>query len=218
MCFNWHCARIPSSFVQFSVPLVCGQAQLVQQHPPIPHGSPPTAKVPSTSRIMKATALCSSSGSCRTAVSARPARSAPAARPFTHSRVAPQPRRAVAAHFFKFGKNGANAEEAGIVGSQGRDEYTNDDVEQYFNYMGFLATEGTYDRMEALMKSGLHPVDIILILACAENDTPKIQEILGSGADPTVKGLDGKTPLEIATKPELQQLLKDALSKRKVAA
>jgi len=28
-----------------------------------------------------------------------------------------------------------------VYGSQGRDDYTADDVEQYFNYMGMLATE-----------------------------------------------------------------------------
>ena len=31
-----------------------------------------------------------------------------------------------------------------------------DDVEQYFNYMGCLAVEGTYDRMYALL-DGAHP-------------------------------------------------------------
>jgi len=30
---------------------------------------------------------------------------------------------------------------AGVYGSQSRDDYTADDVEQYFNYMGMLATE-----------------------------------------------------------------------------
>jgi hypothetical protein len=57
-------------------------------------------------------------------------------------------KRSVAVGFFKFGKNGFGAEDAGIVGSQARDDYNYDDVEQYFNYMGFLATEGTYDRWE----------------------------------------------------------------------
>ncbi|GFH13321.1 ANK_REP_REGION domain-containing protein, partial [Haematococcus lacustris] len=108
-----------------------------------------------------------------------------------------------------FGKNGVDAEGAGIVGSQGRDDYNYDDVEQYFNYMGFLAEEGTYDRMEALLASGLHPIDIILILACSENDTPKIGEILRAGADVRAKGLDGRTPLQIATKPEVLNLLKE---------
>ncbi|KAJ9507023.1 hypothetical protein QJQ45_004693 [Haematococcus lacustris] len=117
--------------------------------------------------------------------------------------------RSVRVHFFRFGKNGVDAEGAGIVGSQGRDDYNYDDVEQYFNYMGFLAEEGTYDRMEALLASGLHPIDIILILACSENDTPKIGEILRAGADVRAKGLDGRTPLQIATKPEVLSLLKE---------
>lgn len=138
------------------------------------------------------------------------------ARPFTSAKLAPIQPPNVTANFFRFGKNGFMAEDAGIVGSQGREDYTYDDVEQYFNYMGFLATEGTYDRMEALLKSGLHFIDIILILACSENDTPKVQEILKAGADPTVRGLDGKQPLELATKPELVNMLKAALANKGV--
>jgi hypothetical protein len=30
---------------------------------------------------------------------------------------------------------------AGIYGSQSRDDYSEDDIEHYFNYMGMLATE-----------------------------------------------------------------------------
>ncbi|GLC57080.1 hypothetical protein PLESTB_001180900 [Pleodorina starrii] len=133
------------------------------------------------------------------------------------SELAPAAPRDVTANFFRFGNNGFKAEDAGIVGSQGRDEYTYDDVEAYFNYMGFLATEGTYDRMEALLNSGLHCIDIILLLACSENDTPKVQEILRAGADPTVRGLDGKQPLELATKPELIKLLQESLAKKGAA-
>lgn len=43
-------------------------------------------------------------------------------------------RRDVRVAFFKFGKNGVGAEAAGIVGSQGRDEFSYDDLEAYFNY------------------------------------------------------------------------------------
>ncbi|KXZ53136.1 hypothetical protein GPECTOR_7g1027 [Gonium pectorale] len=169
---------------------------------------------------MKGLVLASSGAApsvCR--VSAKPARRCASAsvRPFTHSRQAPAVQRNVTANFFRFGKNGFKAEDAGIVGSQGRDEYTYDDVEQYFNYMGFLATEGTYDRMEAMLKTGLHCIDIILLLACSENDTPKVQEILKAGADPTVRGLDGKTPLELASKDELVKLLKESLASKGVA-
>jgi hypothetical protein len=42
----------------------------------------------------------------------------------------------------------------GIYASQGRDDFTVDDVEHYFNYMGMLAVEGTYDRMEEMLSSG----------------------------------------------------------------
>lgn len=93
-----------------------------------------------------------------------------------------------------------DAESAGIVGAQGRDDYDRDDVEHYFNYMGCLAVEGTYDRMNALIESGKHPIDIILLFASAEGDTPKIEEILKAGADKTVVDLDGKSAKDLAGK------------------
>jgi hypothetical protein len=37
---------------------------------------------------------------------------------------------------------------------QSRADYGAEDVEHYFNYMGCLAVEGTYDRMEEMMSSG----------------------------------------------------------------
>ena len=48
-----------------------------------------------------------------------------------------------------------DAKSAGIYGSQGKDDYEDVDVEYYFNYMGLLAVEGTYDRMNALMETGI---------------------------------------------------------------
>lgn len=110
-------------------------------------------------------------------------------------------------NLFKFGKNGFGAEAAGIVGSQGRDEYSMDDVEAYFNYMGFLADEGNYDRMYKLTE-GRHPIDVILLLAASQNDTPKIGEILAAGADVTVKDPNGKTAVDLATKEETKALLR----------
>lgn len=56
--------------------------------------------------------------------------------------------------WFKFGKAGFNAKDAGISGSQNRDEYDRYDVEHYFNYMGMLAIEGTYDRLNRLIETG----------------------------------------------------------------
>ncbi|MQL41426.1 hypothetical protein EI012_26320, partial [Escherichia coli] len=64
--------------------------------------------------------------------------------------------------WFRFGKNGVDAEGAGIYGSQSREDFDRDDVEQYFNYMGMLAVEGTYDKMEALLNQNIPPVDILL--------------------------------------------------------
>jgi hypothetical protein len=59
--------------------------------------------------------------------------------------------RDVHVNFFKFRQDSTDA---GVYGSQGRDDYSVDDVEHYFNYMGMLAVEGTYDRMELMLSSG----------------------------------------------------------------
>jgi len=126
------------------------------------------------------------------------------------SRSQVQQRRDVRVAFFKFGKNGLGSEDAGIYGSQGREDYCVDDVEHYFNYMGMLAVEGTYDRMEAMLSSGLHPVDVLLLMACSENDTPKVEELLKAGADASVKDNNGKGPLELCTKPEIKDMLQKA--------
>ncbi|KAB5521659.1 hypothetical protein DKX38_025978 [Salix brachista] len=100
--------------------------------------------------------------------------------------------------WFKFGKNGVDAEGAGIYGSQSRDDFDRDDVEQYFNYMGMLAVEGTYDKMEALLSQNIHPVDILLMLAASEGDKPKIEELLRAGANYDIKDADGRTAIDRA--------------------
>lgn len=68
--------------------------------------------------------------------------------------------------------------------------------------MGMLAECGTYDPLNKMMESGTHPCEIILLWAAKEGDTPKVEEVLLAGADVNVKDLEGKTPLEIATKDE----------------
>ncbi|KAK9084857.1 hypothetical protein Sjap_025268 [Stephania japonica] len=109
--------------------------------------------------------------------------------------------------WFKFGKNGMDAEGAGIYGSQTRDDFDRDDVEQYFNYMGMLAVEGTYDKMEALLNQNIHPVDILLMMASSEGDKPKIEELLRAGASYNVKDADGRTALERTANEEIKQFI-----------
>ena len=67
---------------------------------------------------------------------------------------------------------------------------------------GLLAVEGTYDRIEAMMKSKMHPCDIILCFALEEGDEPKIEELLKAGADMKIKDLAGKDVWQIAEKNE----------------
>ncbi|KAK8954727.1 Protein LHCP TRANSLOCATION DEFECT [Platanthera zijinensis] len=100
--------------------------------------------------------------------------------------------------WFKFGNSGIDAEGAGIYGSQSRDDFDRDDVEQYFNYMGMLAVEGSYDKMEALLNLKIHPVDILLMLAASEGDRPKIEELLRAGAKYDISDVDGRTALDRA--------------------
>ncbi|KAK4794835.1 hypothetical protein SAY86_012829 [Trapa natans] len=109
--------------------------------------------------------------------------------------------------WFKFGKNGVDAEGAGIYGSQSRDDFDRDDVEQYFNYMGMLAVEGSYDKMEALLSQNIHPVDILLLLAATEGDKPKIEELLRAGAKYDVKDADGRTAVDRAADDEIRDLI-----------
>ncbi|XP_076922230.1 protein LHCP TRANSLOCATION DEFECT-like [Bidens hawaiensis] len=109
--------------------------------------------------------------------------------------------------WFKFGKNGVDAEGAGIYGSQSRDDFDRDDVEQYFNYMGMLAVEGTYDKMEALLRQNIHPIDILLMMAASEGDKPKIEELLKAGAKYDVKDADGKTALDKAVNDEIKNFI-----------
>ena len=74
--------------------------------------------------------------------------------------------------------------------------------------MGMLAAEGNYDRLDALVASGVEPIDLLLLMACSENDTPKVEEVLAAGADVTVKNPgDGKTPMELCTKEEIKDML-----------
>ncbi|KAL6202327.1 hypothetical protein ACLB2K_026035 [Fragaria x ananassa] len=175
--------------------------------------------------------------------------------------------------WFKFGKNGIDAEGAGIYGSQSRDDFDKDDVEQmgvekqvlragtgpkpvagqkvtvhctgygkngdlnqkfwstkdpgqqpftfkigqgsvikgwdegYFNYMGMLAVEGTYDKMNALLSQNIHPVDILLLMAASEGDKPKIEELLRAGASYNVKDADGRTALDRAASDEIKDFI-----------
>eukprot|EP00244_Chara_vulgaris_P000815 TRINITY_DN1139_c0_g2_i1.p1 TRINITY_DN1139_c0_g2~~TRINITY_DN1139_c0_g2_i1.p1 ORF type:complete len:205 (-),score=42.89 TRINITY_DN1139_c0_g2_i1:457-1071(-) len=108
---------------------------------------------------------------------------------------------------FKFGKFGFSSEDAGMYGSQGRDDYGRDDVEQYFNYTGMLAVEGTYNKMYALLDKEIHPVDILLLFAATEGDRPKIQELLRAGARIDVQDVDGRTAVDRAADEEIKQII-----------
>ncbi|MBA0746978.1 hypothetical protein Gogos_009448 [Gossypium gossypioides] len=77
----------------------------------------------------------------------------------------------------------------------------------YFNYMGMLAVEGSYDTMEALLNQNIHPVDILLMLAASEGDQPKIEELLRAGADYDVKDADGRTAIDRAVNEKIKDFI-----------
>lgn len=78
---------------------------------------------------------------------------------------------------------------------------------QYFNYMGMLAVEGTYDKMEALLNQNIHPVDILLMMAASEGDKPKLEELLKAGAKYDVKDVNGKTALDKVSNDEIKDFI-----------
>lgn len=80
-------------------------------------------------------------------------------------------------------------------------------VLQYFNYMGMLAVEGSYDKMEILLNQNIHPVDILLMMASSEGDKPKIEELLRAGANYDVKDSDGRTALDRAASDEIKEFI-----------
>ncbi|CAL9168951.1 unnamed protein product [Musa hybrid cultivar] len=102
---------------------------------------------------------------------------------------------------------GVDAEGAGIYGSQSRDDFSRYDVEQYFEHMGMLAAEGSYDKMEALLDQKIHPADILLMAAASEGDKPKMKELLRAGAKYDVRDGEGRTGLERAASDEIKQLI-----------
>lgn len=118
------------------------------------------------------------------------------------------------------------------------------ELEQYFNYMGILATEGNYDSMDAFKSSalllcplrlhalwrcnelpavafggasaaGMHPMEIILLLASREGDVNRVKEILNVGPDLNAKDPQGRSVSELAglNKPEKREEIIDAINR-----
>jgi ankyrin repeat protein len=87
--------------------------------------------------------------------------------------------------FFNFGNNKNN--QAAAQPNKTLADFTAEDVEHYFNYTGMLATEGTYDRLEKMLNSGNHPADLLLLMACGEDDYELVEELIGAGANPNTK-------------------------------
>lgn len=103
----------------------------------------------------------------------------------------------------------------GIYGAAGgRDDFCDDDVNFYFEYMGMLAVDGDYARLDRMKSAGLAAVDLLLLMAAGENDAPKVAEMLRAGADIGVKDIEGKTATELATNEQVLELLRDPAKAR----
>jgi hypothetical protein len=50
-------------------------------------------------------------------------------------------------------------------------------------------------------------VDVLLLMAASENDIPKVEELLGAGANINITDNAGKSPLQLATKPEVIEMI-----------
>lgn len=54
---------------------------------------------------------------------------------------------------------------------------------------------------------------MLLLMASSENDTPKVEELLAAGANVNIADNNGKSPLQLATKPEIVSMLQNAAQK-----
>lgn len=89
-----------------------------------------------------------------------------------------------------------------------RSDFEYQDADDYFNCMGMLAAEGTYDRLDAWVDAGVDPVDMILLMACQENDYSKVEEVLSAGANSLIQDpRNGKSPKDLCTDDEIKSLL-----------
>lgn len=72
-----------------------------------------------------------------------------------------------------------------------------------------LASEGSYDKMEQMLATGTHAVDILLMMAASEGDIRKIEELVRAGARADVKDLDGRTALDRACDDEVRRMIEE---------
>lgn len=74
--------------------------------------------------------------------------------------------------------------------------------------MRMADAEGSYEKIQALLNLGIHPVDILLMLAASESDVPKIEELMRAGARYDVRDADGRTALDrAATNGDTKELI-----------
>lgn len=48
---------------------------------------------------------------------------------------------------------------------------------------------------------------MLLLMAASENDSPKVEELLAAGANINIADNKGKSPMDLASKPEVKEML-----------
>lgn len=66
-------------------------------------------------------------------------------------------------------------EDEEVYGKLSRDEYDYEEVEHYYNYVGMNAVGIEYSVFEEPINAGMHPADVLLMLAVMEGDLPKVR-------------------------------------------
>ena len=64
-----------------------------------------------------------------------------------------------------------------------------------------------------VIAAGVDAIDLLLLMSSKEGDTPKVEELLKAGANPAIKDKDGYTPLDLAAKGEIVEMLEAALAR-----
>lgn len=89
-----------------------------------------------------------------------------------------------------------------------RSDFEYQDADDYFNCMGMLAAEGTYHRLDEWVDAGVDPIDMILLMACEQDDYSKVEEVLNAGANQLVQDpRNGKAPVDLCSDDEVRALL-----------
>ena len=89
-----------------------------------------------------------------------------------------------------------------------RSDFVYQDADDYFNCMGMLAAEGSYHRLDEWVDAGVDPIDMILLMACEQDDYCKVEEVLLAGANQLIQDpRNGQVPVDLCSDDYIRSLL-----------